>query len=1171
MTPGGNHVGEILGKGRFAVLAPSIGPTGNDYEAYHRCAPEDIPVIDTLEQLTLVAVKASRGRPKKTTVTPLSDPSTPTTPASTQDVNTSALKTVTPTATSILDKYPQLKDKVFDLRDLGTDTTRNVLAGLDTKGDRSHSLTTAIRDWYGWENWCNLNGIAYRGDTHSLALEAGINLKLEDVEARVDRILAGIDGTSCLTSCEYKGSSDDGCWKRIFKLAGVKVKKPKLTYNVQPSSLNAKVIPLPTATPLPKAVGGNDNSPPKPPNYGGGRGGSKPSSTPNDWGAPEIHNGELGYWRSVKGEDEPIFEPKCDFDIEIVKVFIRPKAKSGMPITGDGGGVKIKVTYAQDGTSDFVYVTSLAFGKADKFVEALKAGLGRSVTFKLRTDQLQSLKRVREAEYFARGGKLYKLCDRIGQQEDQTWVLAEIQYDAVGNVLAPEETLWEFNPQIGVEDGIPTPPIPPENDPNVIRELLLAQREFAGANFERFALVTGYNAACLHEQEIMRQERRFPGLNPNGDVGSGKTIAAESAHSPMWGDTGLGVVASTSISMAWERLSKLGSIPSMLDDPPSKSKKDKEALDEFLKAQFNKYARQVRKNTQQPHSSIPVTSNFRVGDNSHAVTTRIIDLFFPNVKLNRKAYPRLREAMRRAPLGFRSLLHIGYNKLEVEAVRDRLSDYLPNAHERAADNWALMVWYTDKVLKLAGMEEINIEAWVIEHICPTLNEDQKGLNSGTDFIKRLLALHTQNQAGTWNTKIVAHRAHGECLALEMRTLWEAIERSSNLPTYNQKVLENVLLSKGCVRGVSTKFYATREGVLNYLRELGKGANQGENWMPPAPPPQACKRALLIPKRLWDEFGFDPDDLAPMPTPPTPPSDDNGEWDAWGEGDVPVSSYTPVAPSFSQLQPSVTSSNLDVESVLDAPLNPSYEVTKKIEERERVEELVEKANAQEKNDGTPNVSSEKLSEDASEKLVTSVTGKNRTSETSAPQSLEVVTEEMKLDETDAPKNVTLAKTEGEAVQITPNVIDLPLALELAAKLDQCDTWAQIQELCVGVSAELYKEALTYLEDGGDRVRRLQADAAVVTSKPTSDATISKDAVATAVGKLFRYVGVLTHQLKDAEANPILDAAGKALTLTKGSELLLEDIGGVVNPDYVNVRPLGVECRPLGLRRSQLEEI
>jgi hypothetical protein len=1158
MKIGGDHVGEILGKGRFAVLAPTVGPSGNAYEAYHRCDIAEIPVIDALEQLPFVPVKASRGRPKKvpTPLTPPSDSSTPTSDSSNEDVSTSAPKTVTSTATSTLEKYPELRDKVFELRDLGTDKTRNVLAGINDKGDRSHSLTTAVRDWYGWENWCNANGIAYRGDTRSLALEAGVNLKLEDVEERVDRILAGIDGTSCLTSCEFKGGNDEGCWKRIFKLAGVKVKKPRLTYTVQPSSLNAKVIPLPTATPIPKAVGGNDNSPPKPPNYGGGRGGNNPSDNEVDWRPPEPYKGQLGYWKYPKN-DEPYFDAKCNFDFVVVKEFERYAPEGGEPTDDDGGGLQLKVARASDGKTKTVLITSQEYATAKSFTAALKKRLGIGVKCRISDYDLTGLLETKLFEYHRKGGKIYTLASAVGEQPDGVRVFPNLQISANGTPLNESESPWVFNPRISEVDYIPSPDIPVNEDPNALRVLLEAQREFAQANFMRFLLANGWVVASLHEQEIMRLEKFKPVFNPYGDAGTAKTIAMESALSLIWGDSGNGMISSTSVSMAYERLARTGSIPCCWDDPPSKDKKACENLDEFVKRQYNKFPRLVRGNVQKPLSSMAITSNHCVGETLPATATRIVGVFFPTVTLNKDAYRRLRQAMAKAPDAFRSLLRIGYNQMAVHETRKRLIPHLQKAHDRAADNWALIVWYAQKVVELAGMD-IDVEAWVVENICPTLNEEQKGLNSAADFISRLLALHTQNQAGTWNAKVITNRTHGECLALDLKTLWAAIERSGDSPSYNLKLLESVLVSKGCVRGVSTKFHATRDGVLNYLRELGKGANQGEGWIPPTPPPQVSKRALLIPKRLWDEFNFDPDALAPPP-------DDDGEWD--GES----SSYTPVTSSYSELRSSVTSSNADVVSASDSSSTSSYKHTKnKLEERESVEQLVEEVSVGEKTINPPNVTEEKISASEFQNFVTSVTGKNSTPETSTPQGLDLVTNEVKLDETSALKNVTSAKTDAQ----TPddNLIKLG---QLATEMIHCASQADVEKLYASHSTEAIEAAKELLGDE----ERLTFEAIVNACANLSPAVvevaqadiINKDAAPSTVGTRFRYVGTLTHKLKDAEGNLITDAEGKPLVLSQGSELVLEEVERSVNDDYATVRPISLNSQTLGIRRSQLEEI
>jgi hypothetical protein len=521
--------------------------------------------------------------------------------------------------------------------------------------------------------------------------------------------------------------------------------------------------------------------------------------------------------------------------------------------------------------------------------------------------------------------------------------------------------------------------------------------------------------------------------------------------------------------------------------------------------------------------------------------------------------------MAKAPGAFRSLLSIGYNSLGVHEVRKRLIPHLQKAHDRAADNWALVVWYAQRVVELAGLD-IDVEGWVIEHICPTLNEEQKGLNSAADFITRLLALHTQNQAGTWNAKVITNRTHGECLALDMKTLWNAVERSGDSPAYNLKLLESVLVSKGCVRGVSTKFHSTRDAVLNYLRELGKGVNQGEGWIPPTPPPQVSKRAILIPKRLWDDFGFDPDALAP------PPDDDGVEWD--GES----SSYTPVTSSYSQLQPSVTSANVDVASVSDSSSTSSYKHTKfevEVEEKNRAEQPVEKVSVDEKTITPSNATEENLSSSEFQNFVCFVTGENSTPETSTPQGLDVVTDETQLDETDAPKNVTLAETDAQTSD--DNLIKLGA---IATEMIHCASPADLETLYATHTTEAIEAAKEIL---GDEERQNfeaidnacanfpPAVVQVAHSTPTVNATNKKEASAATVGKQFLYVGNLTHNLKDAEGNPILDAQGKALTLTKGSDLVLEEVERSVNSDYATVHPIAVDCRPLGLRRSQLEEL
>jgi hypothetical protein len=181
LTPGGPHIGELLGEGRFCVLAPTIGPSGKAYEVV---VGGESPVI---EDPIAIGIYASKKPPSKTQRTP--------------------------TAKS---KTPSKAIKQIALEALGTDDSRDILGGKDVKDDRSDSLTTAIREWAGWKNWCLEKGVAISGDVKSLAEQAGDALGVD--ADRVHRILGSIgDLSSCLPACVADGS-DTEAWRRVRKL-----------------------------------------------------------------------------------------------------------------------------------------------------------------------------------------------------------------------------------------------------------------------------------------------------------------------------------------------------------------------------------------------------------------------------------------------------------------------------------------------------------------------------------------------------------------------------------------------------------------------------------------------------------------------------------------------------------------------------------------------------------------------------------------------------------------------------------------------------------------------------------------------------------------------------------------------------------------------------------------
>lgn len=178
LTEDGKHVGEALGAGRFTVLAPTIGPSGKAYVNQHRALPVE---VESLESIGILPTRTKRDH---LALVPAPLP-------------TSGLPGSIP------------------LEQLGNDESRRIINGEDTRGDRSESLTAAIREWAGWLNWCNTNGIATRGSVAELAHFAGNKLGVDG--DRCDRILATIDQGQCHPAASDRGG-DQSCWLKIRRL-----------------------------------------------------------------------------------------------------------------------------------------------------------------------------------------------------------------------------------------------------------------------------------------------------------------------------------------------------------------------------------------------------------------------------------------------------------------------------------------------------------------------------------------------------------------------------------------------------------------------------------------------------------------------------------------------------------------------------------------------------------------------------------------------------------------------------------------------------------------------------------------------------------------------------------------------------------------------------------------
>ena len=102
------------------------------------------------------------------------------------------------------------------LEDLATAKAQAVLHGDSPLESRSHSLTFALREFYGWENWAAQNRVPISGHAEELARVAGAALGID--ADRVERIMDSIpDPGSCTPSAVFAGV-EISAWKRVWKL-----------------------------------------------------------------------------------------------------------------------------------------------------------------------------------------------------------------------------------------------------------------------------------------------------------------------------------------------------------------------------------------------------------------------------------------------------------------------------------------------------------------------------------------------------------------------------------------------------------------------------------------------------------------------------------------------------------------------------------------------------------------------------------------------------------------------------------------------------------------------------------------------------------------------------------------------------------------------------------------
>lgn len=169
------HVGEIRGKGKYAVVYLDKTESGNPYTWEN---DEPILEVNSLEEVSIYSTAQV-------------------TKASSTDV-----KEFTHMGNS---------ENALNIKDLLSKRNQAISEGDSEVGKRSDDLTALIKDVLGWQQWLELNQIDYLENIEELLLEAANSLDID--ENRLNRIRSGLTGNYD-PACLYEGNEAD-CWRKV--------------------------------------------------------------------------------------------------------------------------------------------------------------------------------------------------------------------------------------------------------------------------------------------------------------------------------------------------------------------------------------------------------------------------------------------------------------------------------------------------------------------------------------------------------------------------------------------------------------------------------------------------------------------------------------------------------------------------------------------------------------------------------------------------------------------------------------------------------------------------------------------------------------------------------------------------------------------------------------------
>ena len=177
---GGQHHGEGLGIGRFTVLAPTIGVSGNAYENLNLAVPVE---VENLESLGLFPVKKKKANKGNLEVDQEFDDFV----------------------------FQKFDNKVSVLKLISKNAFAIYSGHVGSNNDRSGKLVSFLREIYGWCNWLSKLELSIEESVQSLVNQVNSHLGID--ATRLTRIIESVNGLSLPAIHHSEG--DLGCWRKF--------------------------------------------------------------------------------------------------------------------------------------------------------------------------------------------------------------------------------------------------------------------------------------------------------------------------------------------------------------------------------------------------------------------------------------------------------------------------------------------------------------------------------------------------------------------------------------------------------------------------------------------------------------------------------------------------------------------------------------------------------------------------------------------------------------------------------------------------------------------------------------------------------------------------------------------------------------------------------------------